>query len=178
VQAFVRKQLQPARQKEILDIGVGTGSLSHALYQQGAIIWGIDFSSRMLRQAKSRMPEGTFLLRDIAGGVPAEIQDRRFDAIVSSYAVHHIEQQDLLSFLRDYIELLQPGGLLLIADIGFETRDDRERVQQQCASIWDDSENYLIGDEILGQLQPLGVSAHYTQMSVCAGILSVRKPPL
>ncbi len=86
----IRDLVSPCAGKRILDIGVGTGTLSLPLYQRGAEIWGLDFSDAMLRRARDRMPNGTFLKWDMNDAAPSETRDVRFHHVISSYAFHHV----------------------------------------------------------------------------------------
>jgi len=69
-----------------LDIGIGTGLLTNELYKKGANIFGLDFSERMITEARIKMPKGSFYNSDMKDGIPEEISSMRFDYIVSSYA--------------------------------------------------------------------------------------------
>ena len=51
----------------VLDIGFGTGTLAARLYQQGCVIFGQDFSARMLEAASAKMPQAK-LYQGISAG--------------------------------------------------------------------------------------------------------------
>lgn len=176
VLGYIREQLQEVKSTSILDIGVGTGLLSAELYKQGAEIWGIDFSYQMLQLAKEKMPNGRFTLADFCEGVPAAMKNLKFDNIISSYAVHHIHEHEQALILGEFIDLLNPGGALLIGDIGFKTKTDREFAKIKYASDWDYTECYLIGDELLSQFRKKGLICQYMQISQCAGVLTLMSP--
>lgn len=177
VLGFIREQLLQVKDASILDIGVGTGLLSTELYRQGAHIWGIDFSFQMLQLAKEKMPNGRFTLADFCQGVPEEIKNLKFDNIISSYAVHHIQEHEQTIILGKFVNLLQPGGSLLVGDIGFKTWADQEYAKIKFASDWDYTECYLVGDELIRRFEKIGITGQYTQISQCAGVLTLRKPP-
>ena len=72
----------------VLDLGFGTGTLAHRLYQDGYEITGVDFSPRMIQLAQEKMPDAHLLCCDFSQGLPEKLG--RFDAIVSTYALHHL----------------------------------------------------------------------------------------
>ena len=53
----VYNRVLASRGKAVLDIGFGPGTLAAQLYGQGCSIWGQDFSEKMIRLAKEKMPE-------------------------------------------------------------------------------------------------------------------------
>ena len=75
----------------VLDLGFGTGTLAHRLYQDGYEITGVDFSPRMIRLAQEKMPEAHLFCCDFSQGLPENLG--RFDAIVSTYALHHLSDE-------------------------------------------------------------------------------------
>ena len=173
---FVRRQLgESVRNLRILDLGIGTGLLTQRLYDEGAAIVGLDFSAEMLRQAEEKMPSGEFLLHDLTKPLPRRITEDSFDFVVSSYAVHHLLLVRLVELILESLPLLCVGGKLLFADVGFLSQSDLNHCRRQNESHWDDAENYLVAEELLKGLRHSGteVNARYTQLSSCAGVLTV-----
>ena len=62
VLSFVNRCVYLSKGTRVLDIGIGTGLLTEELYRQGAEIFGIDFSPKMLELAKRIMPNGVMIL--------------------------------------------------------------------------------------------------------------------
>ena len=90
----VYEKIRIQNPKDILDIGFGTGILTKKLYDDGYTIYGIDFSSEMLKKAKQKMPNAELLPFDFAGGcLPKEFEQKQFDVILSTYAMHHIDDE-------------------------------------------------------------------------------------
>lgn len=75
-------QAQPGQR--ILDLGCGTGILTHEIAQTGAEIMGIDNSAEMIDQAKKHYPEIDFKVMD---GQDFTL-DKPFDAVFSNAALH------------------------------------------------------------------------------------------
>jgi len=104
--------------RRIVDLGVGTGALAGACLTQAprARVWGIDADAAMMQVARKRLGrrmnrvtlvEGSFL--DVP--IPA------CDAIVASYALHHIRTlRQKLAFYRRCYAALRPGGVLVSGD--------------------------------------------------------------
>lgn len=103
----------PADARRILDIGTGDGRLLALLLddRQAALGVGIDFSPIMLEAARERF----------AGNRRVELVEHdldeplpplgRFDAVVSSMAIHHLEHERKRSLYAEAFDLLEPGGV-------------------------------------------------------------------
>jgi len=162
----------PAR---ILDVGIGTGRLSSKLYAAGADITGIDFSSEMLEKAKLRMPKAKLFQCNFVEGLPSGIRDKKYDFIISTYALHHLTDELKVRFINSLLDFLERDGQILIGDIGFPTRKEFSDCKDACApNEWDDNEYYFVFSELCEQLK-LFCNATYQQVSHCAGLLQVRK---
>ena len=113
---------QPGPGRRVLDIGFGTGTLTAALYARGCEVWGVDFSPRMLALAQEKMPGAHLFCADFAAALPGAVRAQRFDAITSTYALHHLTDEDKAAFLSSLLPLLAEGGQILIGDVAFATR--------------------------------------------------------
>ncbi len=82
--------LQPQPRELILDLGCGTGHLTHAIAESGADVIGIDSSASMIAKAQSAYPPLEFYVkdaRDFSFTSP-------FDAIFSNATLHWIQEAD------------------------------------------------------------------------------------
>ncbi len=170
----VRSFIDNVRGKKILDIGVGTGFLTYELYEEGAEIVGIDFSKEMIEKAKEKMPRGVFFLHDINEGIPDEICNMRFDFIVSSYAMHHVDDESKLNFITSAKEILREGGKIIIADVAFQTAEGLEKCKTKHMGDWDEKEYYIVAEKLCKELNKCGLQCDHLQISSCAGVLVVR----
>lgn len=159
--------------KRILDVGFGTGVLTNKLYEDGAKIYGMDFSQGMIDIAKSKMPEGTFIQWDFNNGVPHRLKELKFDYIVSSYAIHHLNDEKKVEFIGELKQLLNPSGKIIVADVAFETQQDLEDCKEVSGDKWDEDEIYMVASEITKGLEGKGINCSYKQISSCAGILKI-----
>ncbi len=72
---------------------------------------GIDFSELMLEAARKRFGDDEsiqLVKHDLAEPLPAL---GRFDAVVSSMAIHHLEDERKRSLYGEVFDLLEPGGV-------------------------------------------------------------------
>ena len=102
----------PGDARRILDLGTGDGRLLGLLSRgrPGIVGVGLDFSEPMLQAARERFAEDrriTLIKHDLAEPLPAL---GRFDAVVSSFAIHHLEHDRKRALYGEIHDLLAPGG--------------------------------------------------------------------
>ena len=103
----------PRGAPRILDLGTGDGRLLALLRvdRPEMIGVGLDFSDPMLEAAGERFAgdERIELVKhDLARPLPAL---GRFDAVVSSMAIHHLEHERKRALFGEVFDLLAPGGV-------------------------------------------------------------------
>ena len=154
----------------VLDIGFGTGILTQYLYEQGCRITGVDFSQSMLDAAKRKMPDARLIRHDFTDGLPESICNKRYDRIISTYALHHLTDSARADFLHGLLSRLKPGGLLIIGDIAFADAASLAACRNACGDGWDDEECYFLCDDMrrlfAGRIQ-------FTRTSFCAGVFTI-----
>jgi len=153
----------------VLDIGFGTGTLTTKLYENGCTIYGQDFSARMIALASEKMPNAHLYQGDFTQGLVEPLQAQSYDFIVATYSLHHLPDEQKVSFLRVLQDHLNPGGQILIGDVAFENRSQLEQCQKDAGDEWDDEEFYFVVDELKREFPELG----FKQLSHCAGVLSI-----
>lgn len=109
----------------LVDIGVGTGNLANRLYDLGYDIIGVDQSRAMLDVAKSKNPGLKVRLGEF---MKLPFQNKSFNAIVSTYAFHHLEEKEREVALEEMIRVLVDDGVIVIGDLMFESDEAREEV--------------------------------------------------
>jgi tRNA (cmo5U34)-methyltransferase len=102
----------PRDARRILDLGTGDGRLLALLRRDRPPMEsvGVDLSELMLTAARKRFagdPGVMLVQHDLAEPLPAL---GRFDAIVSSMAIHHLEHERKRSLYAEVLDLLDPGG--------------------------------------------------------------------
>ncbi|MGI8428020.1 MAG: class I SAM-dependent methyltransferase [Solirubrobacteraceae bacterium] len=103
----------PRGARRILDLGTGDGRLLALLRidRHEMLGVGLDVSSLMLDAARERFAnDGRIELvqHDFVEPLPAI---GRFDAVVSSMAIHHLEHERKHSLYGEVFDLLEPGGM-------------------------------------------------------------------
>lgn len=103
----------PADAKRVLDLGCGNGHLLSLVLAHcpGATGVGLDLSPTMLAKAVER-PEFTDRVTLIEHNMDGRLPDLGvFDAVVSSFAIHHCEDERKRELYAEVWSLLQPGGV-------------------------------------------------------------------
>ncbi|MEV6028775.1 class I SAM-dependent methyltransferase [Streptomyces sp. NPDC052036] len=96
--------------RRILDAGCGSGPLSAALRDRGAVVTGIDASAGMLALARRRLGDDVALhVVDLSDPLP--FADGAFDDVVASLVLHYL--QDWGPTLAELRRVLRPGGRLI-----------------------------------------------------------------
>ena len=157
--------------KTVLDIGFGTGVLTTKLYEQGCGIWGQDFSANMIARAKAKMPNAKLYQGDLTQGLVRELRQKRYDAIISTYALHHLTDVQKAALLQSLFPLLNDGGRICIGDVAFKTRADMAACKALAGAEWDEEEIYMIADEFARSFPQIT----FEQVSFCAGLFSLQK---
>lgn len=155
--------------KAVLDIGFGTAVLTSKLYASGCAIYGQDFSSRMIELAQEKMPEAKLYQGDFSQGLVADLRQKKYDAIIATYSMHHLTDSQKVSFLKDLLPLLNDGGSIYIGDVAFKTRSQLENCKMQVGDGWDNDEIYFVYDELKEEFPKL----QFEQLSHCSGVLSL-----
>lgn len=157
------------RGSRILDVGIGTGNLALRFVEFDCEIWGIDYSSRMLEEAKKKVPDAQLFHVDVESEWPSDIMIG-FDSIVSAYTLHHLTLERKVTVVKRMAdELLREGGRIVVGDVSFPTSSAREKARNNLADSWDDDEYYWAADEF-SQMMLDGFSVTYEQASDFGGV--------
>lgn len=95
----------------ILDAGCGPGRDSNYFAQRGFRVTGIDLSKELLKIAKKRVPDATFLRQDLRN---LFFPDLFFDAIWSCASLHHLQRIEVPKVLQSFFRILKSKGTLFI----------------------------------------------------------------
>ena len=155
--------------KAVLDIGFGTGTLTAKLYEQGCGIWGQDFSRRMMELAREKMPGAKLYQGDFSRGLVEELRQNKYDAIIATYSLHHLTDEQKISLLENLLPLLNDGGTVYIGDVMFETRTELEKHRTLLDKDWDDEEIYFVADELARSFPQM----RFEPFSFCSGIIEI-----
>ena len=155
----------------VLDIGFGTGTLTAKLYEQGCTIYGQDFSGRMLELARKKMPDAALYQGDFTLGLAEKLRQKKYDAIIATYSLHHLGDKQKIRFIRELLPLLTEEGKIYIGDVAFETRRQLNECKAKAGDEWDDEEIYFVYEELKTYIPNLT----FKKYSDCAGLFVIGK---
>ena len=106
-------EFAPLEAARVLDLGSGDGRLLALVKadRPRAKFVALDFSPPMLEALHRRFDADstvTIVAHDFSNPLPAL---GRFDAVISSFAIHHVPHQRKHTLYREVFDLLQPGGI-------------------------------------------------------------------
>ena len=105
----------------VLDVGCGTGTLALLAKQRlGADgeVRGIDASEQMIERARKKARnENVDVTFETAVIEELPFPDGTFDAVLSTFMLHHLPDDVKAAGLREVARVLKPGGRLLAVDL-------------------------------------------------------------
>ena len=115
----------------VLEFGVGTGNLTEKLISLGRVVYGVEPSKVMREKTNARFKDlqlydGDFITFPEMPG--------KVDSIVSTYAFHHLTDEEKDAALKKYSTFLDAGGKIVFADTAFineEHREERHRIVKE-----------------------------------------------
>lgn len=162
-----------------LDAGTGTGNLAKKFEGQCHKLFAFDQSLEMLAHCKAKNPEietklGNFL------AIP--FLDHSFDFCVTSYAMHHLTDEQKALAIMEFDRVLKPMGRLVIADFMFADDDHRKRHLLELRENGQEDLIQEIEDEyyancafLVGKLEELGFYASAIQLNTYIHLISAKK---
>ncbi|MEI2579374.1 class I SAM-dependent methyltransferase [Scytonema sp. PRP1] len=103
----------PKTVKRILDLGTGDGRLLALLKIERPHVQSVavDFSPTMLEAVRTRFADDS-TVQVITHNLDVPLPELGlFDAVVSSFAIHHLTHERKHSLYREIFHLLEPGGI-------------------------------------------------------------------
>lgn len=106
-------EVLPEHVERVLDLGCGDGRLVGIVREARpeALALGLDFSPPMLSAGRERFAQDgavQFMRHDLSEPLP---EVGRFELVVSSFAIHHLEHERKRELYGEILSLLEPGGV-------------------------------------------------------------------
>ena len=106
----------PSAPARVADLGCGTGTLTRLLTDEGYTVDGLDFSPEMVRRAREKVPEATFVVGDAAD--PA-LERAAYDVVLSRHVLWAMP--DPVAAFGRWTDLLAPGGHVVLVEGSWHT---------------------------------------------------------
>ena len=102
----------PNREGAALDFGCGVGRLTQALGRYFGSCVGVDISQTMIQRAQSlnELPHCQYVA---TSEIPLPFPTAAFSFVYSNIVLQHIPQHFAKKYLREFVRVLAPGGLLV-----------------------------------------------------------------
>ena len=110
----IEKEFEFNKDMTIIDFGVGTGLLGFQIAQKVKKVYGVDTSTQMLAKLEEKNTP-SLNIQAINQDIIKEPLSGRYDGLVSSMTLHHIE--DLEAFFSTIYKNLKEDGFIAIADL-------------------------------------------------------------
>jgi demethylmenaquinone methyltransferase/2-methoxy-6-polyprenyl-1,4-benzoquinol methylase len=152
------------RGAKVLDFCCGSGEAAAPWIEAGFQVTGLDVSPKVLELAATRYPLLT-CIEGLAEDPPCT--PASFEAIQISLALHEFPRAERQQVLLSCLELLKPGGWLVVVDL--HPAGPLLQLPQQlfCALFETETAIALLEDDIPKQLQEIGFAT--VEQSVLAG---------
>lgn len=134
----------------ILDLGCGPGNVGKFLVNQnkGYKITGIDLSVEMLKAARQNVPNAEFIHGDIRHLTLGE----KFDAVIISFCIIHLTNDETVELFQKIHELLEENGLMYVSFMSGGTPGfDKVSFSRSCMFF-----NYYSPEEVVKLLESMG----------------------
>ncbi|MBA4537886.1 class I SAM-dependent methyltransferase [Bacillus aquiflavi] len=115
----------------VLEFGVGTGNLTKKLLTNGKTVYGVEPSKGMREIAQQKLPTAKIIQGDFLN---FEIPETPIDTIVSTYAFHHLKDNEKGQALNKYRKILKNSGKIVFADTVFLNEAAKEQKIREAES--------------------------------------------
>ncbi len=123
---FIRRALEQARARTVLDVACGSGHHAIALAREGYKASGADISAEMIAQARLNAERANVLVRfeQVSFADLAQFAPQAFDAVLclGNSLPHALTEADQLAALTAMRERLRAGGALVLQNLNYDLR--------------------------------------------------------
>jgi putative AdoMet-dependent methyltransferase len=157
--------------EHVLDIGTGTGNLALRCLAYDVLVTGLDPSELMLREAQGKF-NGNPMVAFLQVSEPflyIPYPEATFDAVISTYAYHHIPHRQRAASVQEMVRVLKPGGRWVLGDLMFENEEAESRALQEYH--WLEEEYFARIDELRTAFVDLGMELKARQFTPVTWVL-------
>ncbi len=151
--------------KNVLELGCGTGNLTRLLYDRwpDSKITAVDISRDMLQKTVQKLPTATLSLVESAFET-LSFSENQFDLVISSIAMHHIQDPEKRQLLKKIYQWLQPQGFFVLGD---QVRSASSRLYEADIEFYEAyaQENGASKEDILQWRSHRNTQDHYATLS-------------
>lgn len=172
VLAWVVQQAQIIPTSRVLELGSGTGNLSRLITSCGQLV-SVDVSEKM--EAVSRLKLGHLTNRQFIKADILEVFTQglgQFDAVISTYVVHHLTDQEKRQLFELVFECLLPGGRAVFGDLMMQKGSEKQKKIEEYLANGDPATVQAIREEFfwsldiaIGDLKRLGFKVSTARFS-------------
>lgn len=150
---WVARQTAAAGSGPVLELGSGTGNLTQHL-PSDAPLTCVDLSLEMMRIAQEKLPPDrkiTYVQEDML----AFFNQTRgpFSAVVSTYTIHHLTEEEKELLFEKIAAVLQPEGAVVIGDLMFKDEEAKAAYLAMCRANGQETLAEEIEDEFFWNLE-------------------------
>jgi putative AdoMet-dependent methyltransferase len=185
---WVAARAQVSALDSVLELGSGTGNLT-ALLPRCRRVVAVDVSREMASIARAKLGERDEIewLEDDGLSFVSRSPET-FDVVTSTYALHHLTEEEKGIFARLVLRRLAPAGRIAFGDLMFESPAERARIVGTLRARGDDAAQELVEtveDEFFWDLsaavacwQDLGFEVETRRISLLSwGLAAWRRAP-
>lgn len=172
------KHISKFKGAKVLDIGSGTGNLTNAASNIGYNVIGIEPNSKMRSISQEKYP----FIKFLSGAfLSLPIENNSVDAIINSYAFHHLTDEEKKDAVKTFKDKLKKDGVVVIADTMFDSEQSKENILNDVKNSNADSllhdlqtEYYSTHSYLTKIFEDAGFKVSYLQMNKFVWILTAK----
>ena len=190
----IRSRVPPGTQR-VVDLGGGTGLLASALLADLPSVRCdlVDISPEMLDRARARLDATGRVTFHQTSFDALPLGDATVDAVVSTFALHHVDDLAKAAVAREIHRVLKPGGVVLLVDeiiFRSDLRRDPQALHARMLEVFYPQEGSEFGasrfadleewptdpDSLLAAFRGAALDARIDPLEDIVGLLTARKP--